>query len=327
MSDIDLAAAPRDSILKLYELISRHSATTHRVGRDSYNVRCPSLGHPEKDGSRDRHPSCSLSGSNNTWYCHSCKAHGGLLELALTSGAGASMREGTSERHKAFLWVASALRLERPADLLDQPPLRQRDSVRDVEPNEVIATYTYCDEDGVPLYRELRYARKDFRMQTFARNRWVYGFKSDRMVLYRLREVLAAVAAGRAVVMVEGHGKADVLAELGFGATTLPFGANYTKHGTSWMDPLRGAIVLVVSDADVPGRAMAARRARELAPIAKRVAVCDLFPERASGGYDIKDLIHEMRESGIPDDDIADALKRRLRACAAPASAPATLAS
>lgn len=69
--------------------------------------------------------------------------------------------------------------------------------------------------------------------------------------LYRLAEVVAAVAEGTTVYLVEGEKDVHALESLGAVATTAPMGAaNFAKADVS---PLRGATVVVVADRDPAG--------------------------------------------------------------------------
>ncbi len=63
-----------------------------------------------------------------------------------------------------------------------------------------VATYSYGDETGVELFQVLRYDNpKRFRQRRrdpSGAGPWIYKLEGTRRVLYRLAEVIAAVAAG-----------------------------------------------------------------------------------------------------------------------------------
>ena len=71
---------------------------------------------------------------------------------------------------------------------------------------EIVATYDYVDEGGTLLFQVIRRADK-----TFAQRRpdgvggWVWKLNGTRRVLYRLPTLLAALADGREVYVVEGE--------------------------------------------------------------------------------------------------------------------------
>ena len=107
----------------------------------------------------------------------------------------------------------------------------------------------------------------------------------------RLPVVIAAVAAGRPVYIVEGEKAADALAGLGVVATCSPGGAN--KWRAEYGKPLAGADVVILPDNDAPGRRHATAVAKALQGIANTVRILALpgLPEKgdvadwiASGG-------------------------------------------
>src|SRR5262245_50805191 len=67
--------------------------------------------------------------------------------------------------------------------------------------NPIIATYPYRDEDGVLLFRVVRFDTTDpderFKQQRpDGKGGWIWKTKGMRVVLYRLPELIAAVKAG-----------------------------------------------------------------------------------------------------------------------------------
>src|SRR5579862_2354811 len=80
----------------------------------------------------------------------------------------------------------------------------------------VMALYDYCDEGGQLLYQVVRTEPKGFyQRRPDGCGGWIYK-KSERQVLYRLREVLEAPI----VVVVEGERDVETLRARGFVATT-----------------------------------------------------------------------------------------------------------
>ena len=102
--------------------------------------------------------------------------------------------------------------------------------------------YDYTNAGGAVTRSVHRTADKRFR-QT--------GATKDQPQLYRLPAVIAAVAAGVEVHLVEGEKDVHALESVGAVATTNPMGS------TSWpkvdCEPLRGAHVVVVPDRDAAG--------------------------------------------------------------------------
>lgn len=50
-----------------------------KVGPDQYRVRCPVH-------SPDRHPSCDVNVAKDVFFCRSCDAGGGFLDLVVAAG-------------------------------------------------------------------------------------------------------------------------------------------------------------------------------------------------------------------------------------------------
>jgi putative DNA primase/helicase len=123
------------------------------------------------------------------------------------------------------------------------------------EPSKIVAEYAYTDEKGAPLFQVVRYEPKKFRQRKRADNgEWVWRLGDVRRVVYRLPEIIAAVAAGKTVYVVEGEKDADALAKLGLAATTCPGGAQ--KWRPEYGGFLCGADVVVIGDNDEPGRTL-----------------------------------------------------------------------
>jgi putative DNA primase/helicase len=138
----------------------------------------------------------------------------------------------------------------------------------------IVAIYDYRDEASALLSQVLRYEPKDFRQRRpDGRGGWSWNLDSVRRVLYRLPELLAADPL-RNVFLCEGEKDADRLAALGFVATTAPGGAG--KWRPEFSNTLYGRCVVIVPDADEPGRKHAEAVARSLFGIAASVRVVAL---------------------------------------------------
>lgn len=146
---------------------------------------------------------------------------------------------------------------------------------------EIVATYDYCDEDGRLLFQVVRYTPKAFRQRRpDGQGGWIWQIGDVRRVLYRLPEVVRAAPRGGAVYVVEGEKDADALARLGLVATTNPGGAG--KWQDAYTETLRGASVVILPDADEPGRRHAEQVAAALHGVAASVKVLALpgLPEK-----------------------------------------------
>jgi hypothetical protein len=139
----------------------------------------------------------------------------------------------------------------------------------------IVSTYDYPDADGQLLYQAVRLDPKDFRQRRPDGNGdWIWNLQGVRRVLYRLPQVLKAVADGHTVFVVEGEKDADNLARLGLVATTNAGGAG--KWTKAYSETLRGANVVILPDNDDAGRKHARQVARSLQGVATSVKVVPL---------------------------------------------------
>ena len=139
-------------------------------------------------------------------------------------------------------------------------------------PPRVVESYEYVDETGQHLYTVERLVPKGFRQWRPGNNGdKAYGLGDTRRVLYRLPEVLAAVAAGKWIVVVEGEKDAESMRAKGATATTPPGGAG--KWRTEYTEVFRDAKVMIISDADDTGRKHALTVACALDPVVKELRI------------------------------------------------------
>lgn len=124
-----------------------------------------------------------------------------------------------------------------------------------------VATYDYVDGDGVLVFQVLRYEPaghpKEFKQRRpdpAHPGRWIWKLDTlptptGKRPLYNLPAVLAAVARGKSVFLVEGEKCVQALTDIGLTATTLSGGAR-TKWSEHDLAPLAGATVVVIPDND-----------------------------------------------------------------------------
>lgn len=147
--------------------------------------------------------------------------------------------------------------------------------------DRVVATYDYCDENGVLAFQTVRLDRpKDFRQRRpDGGGGWIWDLKGVRLVPYLLPEVLSA-ERDRTLFVVEGEKDANRLWAESVPATTNPMGAG--KWRNEYSEFLHGRAIVVISDNDDPGRRHAAQVARSLDGVAAKVRVLELpdLPER-----------------------------------------------
>src|SRR5215469_2810237 len=122
---------------------------------------------------------------------------------------------------------------------------------------DAIAIYDYVDEHGTLLFQVCRTADKQFpQRHPDGRGGWKWRTGGIRKVPYRLPRIIQAVAEGKPVYICEGEKDVHALERAGAVATTSPGGAG------SWRDEydsyFAGADVVIIADADEPGRKHAA---------------------------------------------------------------------
>jgi hypothetical protein len=150
--------------------------------------------------------------------------------------------------------------------------------------NNIVATYTYPDEGGRPLFEVCRTAKKTFPQRRPGASEW--GIEGVRRVLYRLPELLAADPS-EIVCIVEGEKDTDRLRGLGFVATTSPGGAGKWKR--EYSQYLKGRKVRIIPDNDETGHSHAQNVAASLVGVAADVRILEL-PDLPEHG-DISDWL------------------------------------
>jgi hypothetical protein len=238
----------------------------------------------------DTHPSARWSRSKRAWYCDVCHQGGGWRDLCSRLGLESS--------------TAAAAR------------------------REVAATYAYQDASGRLLYEVIRLRPKSFTCRRpDGAGGWLWNLGGVERVLYRLPEVLAAVARDELVLFAEGEKDADALAALGFTASTHAGGAG--RWRPEYARALRGARVVVIPDHDDAGRRHAAAVANGLRGTAAEVRRLELpgLPDKG----DSCDWLAARRAEGLAEDqvrcrllDLAIAAPDFLRSAPEPAGAPRT---
>lgn len=161
------------------------------------------------------------------------------------------------------------------------------------ERGKMVAKYNYTDANGKPLYQVCRYEPKGFAQRRSENGKWVYGLGDVPRVLYRLPQVIEAVALGKDVFLVEGEKDADLLAEMGYVSTTNPMGAG--KWNPAYTETLAGGSVIILPDNDEPGRTHAEIVAAELVQKGSTVKIVNL-PNLPPKG-DFTDYVQSAEDS------------------------------
>lgn len=185
--------------------------------------------------------------------------------------------------------------------------------------------YQYVTADGVEAFQVLRIplpgGKKTFRQRHMGPGgRWVWNMDGVERILYRLPEVLAAKRDGKTIYVVEGEKDVEALASRGHVATTSPMGAG--KWLDSYTQVLAEASVVIISDADGPGRSHARTVHAALLEAGCQVSVKEAahglkdVADHLAAGYGVDDLVETIPEEeerhasyGV---DVLDAVERSM---------------
>jgi hypothetical protein len=168
----------------------------------------------------------------------------------------------------------------------------------------IVATYDYLDANGVLLYQKVKYFPKDFRVRRPNGNDWIWSIgASTPRVLYRLPEVLTAIASSVTIYICEGESDVDRLVALGYVATCNYDGASKDTQRPKWRDSysdtLKGSNVVIIADNDDPGfahaRAVTASLVGKAAHIKLVMGMVDTphadISDHLDAGYTIDQLV------------------------------------
>ena len=232
-----------------------------RAGK-TISLRCP--------GHDDKNPSLSvLTPKEDGWVRLNC--HAGCSRDQILAGAG-------------LTWKDLA-----PPKTSTNPTNAAR---------RISAMYDYTDEEGTLLFQVVRYDPKDFRQRCpNGSGGWSWSTAGVRRVLFKLPDVLQAIADQRPVVITEGEKDALSLIPKGWQATCNPGGAG--KWDPGYTETLRGADVVVVPDNDPAGGKHLAVVAKALTGTAARLRVLRL-PQTFNGSK-VKDASDFFAAGGTID--------------------------
>jgi hypothetical protein len=149
------------------------------------------------------------------------------------------------------------------------------------------ATYDYVDENGTLLFQVCRSPEKKFlqrRPDPNGKDGWSWKLGDTRRVLYRLPQVIEAVADGREVWICEGEKDVHTLEAQGLVGTCNPGGAG--KWKPEFAEVLREAVVTIVADRDDPGREHARKVRDSLVGVAGYVRIVEV-----TNGKDVTDHV------------------------------------
>ena len=195
-------------------------------------------------------------------------------------------------------------------------------------PKRLVASYDYTDETGALLYHVRRYDPKDFRQcKPDGNGGLIWSIGDTRRVLFRLPDVMMAVAQGETVFICEGEKDCLALAGIGLCATCNCGGAESSPTGKKWIpaytQDLSGASVVVLPDRDAPGRLHGQIVAGHLHGRAASVRIVEL-PD--INGRPCKDAADFVNAGGTADDITGLVEGAEMFTGAAPVAAPVAVA-
>lgn len=305
----------RVSILDVYQYVMpSYEADTHRV-YNGYMVRCPTDEHV------DNNPSCMLNDKYGSWICFGCGARGGKFKMIIAAGKAKDMYEAAR-----FIEGAIGLTYERkPQPNMKPEHMRGPDVLLE---ERITGNYPYEDETGNLLYRIIRYdgtpafpggRPKRFEILSVGPDgKLVRNAKHHRKVPYLLPDLAANEKSDRprAVAILEGEGKANIMRRMGFLATSGLGGANW-EWPIPWVRFFAQApYIFMFTDSDKSGRRAAQARATLLRRPDRPAIVIDLAPNR-NDGYDIINWLREARERGLKLHEAKTEIENIMRARAA----------
>jgi hypothetical protein len=155
-----------------------------------------------------------------------------------------------------------------------------------------LGEYVYLDQNGERFLRVRKCrnetGKKQYSQSHWDGNSWAKGKPEGPKIPYRLPELIAAPTTAL-VYFCEGEKDADALAKIGLMATTASEGAA-AKWDSGPTPFFRDRHVVILPDADRPGRAHAQKVAKAIHGVATSVKIVDLYPDRHDGS-DVSDFI------------------------------------
>lgn len=170
----------------------------------------------------DKSPSFRVNVEKSTWFCDPCNMGGSVIDLVM--------------KMESLDVKAAMQKLSGEVDVTPSSKL------------QMVAEYSYNDENGKLAYQVIRFTPKTFRQRRMINDKWVWGMDGVRRILYQLPEVMES----NQVMIVEGEKDADCITALGLVATCNVGGAG--KWLAPYADFLSGKDVILCPDNDEVGK-------------------------------------------------------------------------
>lgn len=199
---------------------------------------------------------------------------------------------------------------------LTEADLFEPDAWETTQKRRIVETYDYLNASGDLTYQVVRFDPKDFRQRRpDGHDGWIWNMAGVERVLYRLPEVLDAIARDETICIVEGEKDVHALKRAGYVATTNPGGAG--KWDPGYVDYLDGATVAIIADNDKAGIAHARQINAQVAEH-PRIATMGVYvpaeghkdiAQHLGAGLGLDDLQPLTEDTEAPEDD-PEALER-----------------
>lgn len=242
--------------------------------------------HYDGDGKAPHDP--NLRVGERGYFCHACKAKGSLRDLAQHLGIDL---DGQG-REPAATWSYYAADGSGPLYQKCRFETPQGKSYGLRRP--ALQTWQDCPHRG-----ECQQERRD------CHDGWIWSLKEKPCspaiapMLYNLP--MLASLPDALVHVAEGEKCCDALGELDLLAVCNPYGAGEWRP--EYSDALQGREVVILPDADAPGRDHAQKVAESLCAMTRSLRILDLCPDRTDGS-DVADWIAERRAASQDDESI-----------------------
>jgi hypothetical protein len=163
----------------------------------------------------------------------------------------------------------------------------------------LIAEYVYATAEGKPYLKVKKFrderGKNHYYQEHWDNKGWVTGKPAGPKIPFRLPELLASQVS-IPVYLCEGEKDATNLAAIGLIATAVSEGAS-AEWDPALTEHFTGRTVIVLPDADVPGRKFAQTAAQSLHGTADEIRIFELWPD-GEKGEDVSDYLEKRDPTG-----------------------------
>lgn len=220
------------------------------------------------------HGSFAVDLNKGSWFDHEQNVGGNVVEmLRQYGGVSGSIAD----------WLHENMGMEKSQPATSQTSQKKASKSKGGDLGKIVETYDYSDELDMFQFQVVRFEPKTFRQRRKPRpdddpksikNGWVWSVKGQRLVPYRLVDLIEAVGNGHTICIVEGEKGVNRLWAEGIPATCSPMGAG--KWQEEFGSFFEGADVVVIPNQDEPGLEHGKQVCASLKGKAKTVRILNL---------------------------------------------------